>query len=192
MRVGVKLEFGLRSRPPDLKLFTPNAMCSSPCLLSRSILSRTTAIFAYTWAGTDSFIHELLAPTFVAITSGLDPASVVQPRGWRPLASLNYTHERSLKRNHVSKAATDEFRYIWEQLGSKSMLVNLTPSEVNPLIAQNLLAKKQRVVDSTKILLDVAKESADWFPPLKSALGGVNALIKHYEVLIDWMAVAHN
>ena len=36
-----------------------------------------------------------------------------------------------------------------------------------------------------KILLDVAKESADWFPPLKSALGGVNALIKHYEVLVE-------
>jgi hypothetical protein len=38
-----------------------------------------------------------------------------------------------------------------------------------------------------KILLDVAKESSDWFPPLKSALGGVNALIKHYEVLVEWM-----
>jgi len=36
-----------------------------------------------------------------------------------------------------------------------------------------------------KILLDVAKESSDWFPPLKSALGGVNALIKHYEVFVE-------
>ena len=36
-------------------------------------------------------------------------------------------------------------------------------------------AKRQRVADGAKILLDVAKESADWFPPLKSALGGVNA-----------------
>ena len=39
-------------------------------------------------------------------------------------------------------------------------------------------------MDGAKILLDVAKESADWFPPLKSALGGVNALIKHYEVSV--------
>ena len=54
---------------------------------------------------------------------------------------------------------------------------------VSPLTTWWLLAKKQRVVDSMKILLDVAKESADWFPPLKSALGGVNALVKHYEVL---------
>ena len=38
------------------------------------------------------------------------------------------------------------------------------------------------MVSGVKILLDIAKESADWFPPLKSALGGVNALINHYEV----------
>jgi len=56
------------------------------------------------------------------------------------------------------------------------------------LTARVLLAKKQRVVDGAKILLDVAKESADWFPPLKSALGGVNALIKYYEVLIKQSA----
>ena len=55
-------------------------------------------------------------------------------------------------------------------------------------MARILLAKKQRVVDGAKILLDIAKESADWFPPLKSALGGVNALIKHYEVLIKQSA----
>jgi len=40
----------------------------------------------------------------------------------------------------------------------------------------------QRGVDGVKILLDIAKESSDWFPPLKSALGGVSAVIKHYEV----------
>ena len=37
-------------------------------------------------------------------------------------------------------------------------------------------------MNGVKILLDIAKESSDWFPPLKAALGGVNALIKHYEV----------
>jgi len=56
----------------------------------------------------------------------------------------------------------------------------------------NLIAKRQRVVDAAKILLDVAKESSDWFPPLKSALGGVNALIKHCEVLVEFVAIAHN
>ena len=56
----------------------------------------------------------------------------------------------------------------------------------------NLQAKRQRVVDGAKILLDVAKESSDWFPPLKSALGGVSALIKHYEVLVELVAATHN
>lgn len=43
-------------------------------------------------------------------------------------------------------------------------------------------AKKQRVADATKVLLDIAKESADAFPPLKSCLGGISALINHYDV----------
>lgn len=43
-------------------------------------------------------------------------------------------------------------------------------------------AKKQRLFETTKMLLDIAKESADALPPLKSCLGGVDALIKHYEV----------
>ncbi|KAF9642193.1 hypothetical protein BDM02DRAFT_3193718 [Thelephora ganbajun] len=42
-------------------------------------------------------------------------------------------------------------------------------------------SKKQRIADVTKILLSIAKESADWFPPLESALGGVTALIERYE-----------
>ncbi|KAF9643341.1 hypothetical protein BDM02DRAFT_3151691, partial [Thelephora ganbajun] len=46
-------------------------------------------------------------------------------------------------------------------------------------------SKKQRVADITKILLDVAKESADWFPPLEPALGGVAALIKRYKRFKD-------
>ena len=45
-------------------------------------------------------------------------------------------------------------------------------------------AKKQRLIDATKMVLDIAKESADAFPPLKSCLGGINALIKHYDVRV--------
>jgi hypothetical protein len=64
--------------------------------------------------------------------------------------------------------------------------------EASPLTVWILLAKKQRVADCTKILLDIAKESADWFSPLTAVLGGVNALIKHYEVSVESMAVTHN
>jgi hypothetical protein len=53
-------------------------------------------------------------------------------------------------------------------------------------------AKGKRVVDGVKILLDIAKESSSSFPPLGSALGGVGALIKHYEVWDEWIAVAQN
>ncbi|KAF9649800.1 hypothetical protein BDM02DRAFT_3166192, partial [Thelephora ganbajun] len=42
-------------------------------------------------------------------------------------------------------------------------------------------SKKRRAADAARILLDITKDSADWFPPLKSALGGVTALIKHCE-----------
>ena len=56
---------------------------------------------------------------------------------------------------------------------------------ISPLNIPKPSAKKQRIADSAKILLDIAKESADWFTPLKSALGGVNALIKHYEVSVQ-------
>ena len=60
------------------------------------------------------------------------------------------------------------------------------------MITWRLLAKKKRFTEGTKILLDIAKESADWFSPLKSALGGMTALIKHYEVLVKWMIVVRN
>jgi hypothetical protein len=56
---------------------------------------------------------------------------------------------------------------------------------VNALTARYHLAKGQRVADCVKIFLDIAKESSDWCGPLKSVLGGVGALIKHYEVWVE-------
>ena len=49
-------------------------------------------------------------------------------------------------------------------------------------------ATKQRFIDATKTLLDIANESPDAFPPLKSCLGGINALIKYYEVRLNPIA----
>jgi hypothetical protein len=43
--------------------------------------------------------------------------------------------------------------------------------------------KKQWLVDASKVVLDITKESADAFPALKSCLGGINTPIKHYELL---------
>ena len=56
---------------------------------------------------------------------------------------------------------------------------------ISSLTTQRLPAKRQRFGSGAKILLDIAKESSDCFPFLKSALGFVNALIRHYEVLIE-------
>ena len=70
-------------------------------------------------------------------------------------------------------------------------MYSFTFDQSSPLATWILLAKKQRVVDGAKVL-DVAKESADWFPPLKSALDGVNALIKHFEVSIGRVDVVQS
>ena len=41
---------------------------------------------------------------------------------------------------------------------------------------------QQRVIDVATVVLDIAKESADVFAPLKSCLGGIDAFRKHYGV----------
>ena len=46
------------------------------------------------------------------------------------------------------------------------------------------VARKQHFIDATKTLVDIANESADALPPLKSCLGGINTLIKYYEVCL--------
>ena len=38
------------------------------------------------------------------------------------------------------------------------------------------------VYPSTKVVIDVVKESSDVFPPLKSVAGGLAAILKHYDV----------
>ena len=63
--------------------------------------------------------------------------------------------------------------------------------KTSPLTVRPLLVKKQRVTEGVKILLDIAKESSDWFPPLAAVLGGVNTLIKHYEVLVQRTVIVH-
>ena len=67
---------------------------------------------------------------------------------------------------------------------SKSLQVHSFTSQDILFMAWNLLAK-ERAANDVKIPLDVAKGSANWFPPLKSTLGGVNAIIKHHGVFND-------
>ena len=64
--------------------------------------------------------------------------------------------------------------------------------EITPLTVLIFLAKRRRIVNCGKILLDVTMECSGLFPPLKAALGAVSALVKHYEVLPESATVAHN
>jgi len=90
--------------------------------------------------------------------------------------------KRRLTSSEASGSNADPNRCEW---------IQRLPSS-QPFDFLNPPAKRQRVVDGAKTLLDVAKESSDWFPPLKSALGGVDALIKHYEVSVQLVAAENN
>jgi hypothetical protein len=87
-------------------------------------------------------------------------------------------------------------QWVPETLGVTWIQVDVSGSipmhVVGTLTVRRLPANRHRVADGVKILLDIAKESSDWCPPLKSVLGGVNALIKHYEVWAERVAVTHN
>ena len=47
---------------------------------------------------------------------------------------------------------------------------------------QNKSGWMSAVYSSTKMVIDVVKESSDVFPPLKSVAGGLSAVLKHYDV----------
>jgi len=47
---------------------------------------------------------------------------------------------------------------------------------------QNELNWMSAVYSSTKVVIDVVKESSDVFPPLKSVASGLTAVLKHYDV----------
>jgi len=47
---------------------------------------------------------------------------------------------------------------------------------------QNKSSWMSTAYSSTKVVIDVVKESSDVFPPLKSVASGLAALLKHYDV----------
>ena len=47
---------------------------------------------------------------------------------------------------------------------------------------QNQSSWMSAAYSSTKVVIDVVKESSDVFPPLKSVASGLAALLKHYDV----------
>jgi len=54
----------------------------------------------------------------------------------------------------------------------------------SPMLSADLIstATKQRILSALKIVLEIGKESAHVFPPLKSCLAVIEVLVKHYDV----------
>ena len=100
--------------------------------------------------------------------------------------SYNYIHpSRRNKATFRKRKSTGSGTSGGNSDQSRCERIQHTFRGADSLTAYTLLARKQRAADGVKILLDIAKESSDWFPPLKSALGGVSALVKHYEVSLS-------
>ena len=49
-------------------------------------------------------------------------------------------------------------------------------------VNQNGSSWMSAAYSSTKVVIDVVKESSDVFPPLKSAASGLAAVLKHFDV----------
>ena len=61
---------------------------------------------------------------------------------------------------------------------SKSSDRTFYPGAVN----QNESGWTSATYSSTKVAIDMVKESSDVFPPLKSVAGGLAVILKHYDV----------
>ena len=85
----------------------------------------------------------------------------------------------SSPRNTGNYAVTNRTRPISrEDEGLNSPDRTIDKGAVN----QNKSSWMSTAYSSTKVVIDVVKESSDVFPPLKSVVGGLAALLKHCDV----------
>ena len=72
---------------------------------------------------------------------------------------------------------------------NKSEPVKLSSYAVDPSAAYgNNSTWKSTTYASTKLVIDVVKESSDVFAPLKSVAGGLSAVLKYYDVRYAYLA----
>jgi len=72
---------------------------------------------------------------------------------------------------------------------NKSKPVKLSSYIVDPSAAyENEPNWKLTTYASTKLVIDIVKESSDVFTPLKSVAGGLSAVLKHYDVWYAYLA----
>ncbi|KAF9789294.1 hypothetical protein BJ322DRAFT_1105154 [Thelephora terrestris] len=106
--------------------------------------------------------------------------------GIRPFSRATSILTRLSPRSTTPRSTYSPLSRLRER-SSKSLSLPLTRLGDEPSLGSrgSTKAKKQRFIDAFKTLLDIAKESSDVFPPLKGCLGGISALIKHYEEYSD-------
>lgn len=90
-----------------------------------------------------------------------------------PRNKIMFRKRRLTPDSTVSGSNSDSSRCEWIQCLLCSRPIN------------NSSAKRQRVADGVK-------ESHDRFPPAKSTFGSMNALIRLYQVFVEWIDVTHD
>ena len=103
----------------------------------------------------------------------LGPRGVAEPCGRRQTWSLHSAGDYQLCPTHKANSTG---RFLGQMIRVRDQAV------IAFLSLRLCSATTQRVIDATLMLLDIVKESADAFPPLKSCLGAIDAFRKHYEV----------
>ena len=108
----------------------------------------------------------------------------MSPRGAgaRTLRATNLVSTSHLRLSTMSNAQAKRPRAV---SGGDTAQCSCTRSSYHRTAHDSLRvrsAKRQRLIDATITLLDIVKESADAFPPLKSCLGAIDAFRKHCEV----------
>ena len=74
-------------------------------------------------------------------------------------------------------------RHSVPNIHDESEPVKLSSYVVDPSAAyENKSNWKSTAYASTKLAIDIVKESSDVFTPLKSVAGGLSAVLKHYDV----------
>jgi len=120
------------------------------------------------------------AVTDIQLRDQLSPWSILQKTTISD--SLNFHKTSTTENSCLPYFANGSPRRVGQQSDRVQVRFLQIPAFQNPLTNRLPAAKKQRLIDVSQTLLDIAKESADAFPPLKSCLGGISALIKHYDV----------
>ena len=103
----------------------------------------------------------------------LSPRGVVEPCGRRQTCSLHSTGDYQLCPTHK---ANNTGRFLGQMIHVRARaVIRFLNLRICPVMTQ-------RFIDATSTLLDIAKGSADVFPPLESCLGAIDAFRTHYEV----------